>query len=58
MDGVIVTTADRAGPRSDGPSARPAHDSAGAESAEVDLELDAGVAAESFEGDVVEEVSE
>jgi small subunit ribosomal protein S18 len=46
------------GPRSDGPSARPASDSAGVESAEVDLELDAGVAAESFESDLVEEVSE
>jgi ribosomal protein S18 len=46
------------GPRSDGPSARPAPDSAGAESAEVDLELDAGVAAEAFESDLVEEVSE
>jgi ribosomal protein S18 len=46
------------GPRSDGPSARPAPDSAGVESAEVDLELDAGVAAESFESDLVEEVSE
>jgi small subunit ribosomal protein S18 len=46
------------GPRSDGPSARPAADSASAEPAEVDLELDAGVAAESFESDLVEEVSE
>jgi ribosomal protein S18 len=46
------------GPRSDGPSARPAADSASAESPEVDLEMDAGVAAESFDGDLVEEVSE
>jgi small subunit ribosomal protein S18 len=46
------------GPRSDGPSARPAADSASAEAPEVDLELDAGVAAESFESDLVEEVSE
>jgi ribosomal protein S18 len=46
------------GPRSDGPSARPAAESASAESAEVDLELDAGVAAESFESALVEEVSE
>jgi ribosomal protein S18 len=46
------------GPRSDGPSARPAGDGAGVESAEVDLELDAGVAAETFESDLVEEVSE
>jgi small subunit ribosomal protein S18 len=45
------------GPRSDGPSARPSADSA-APAAEVDLELDAGVAAESFESDLVEEVSE
>jgi ribosomal protein S18 len=45
------------GPRSDGPSARPAADGAAA-SAEVDLELDAGIAAESFESDLVEEVSE
>lgn len=44
------------GPRSDGPSARPTSDSA--EAPEVDLELDAGIAAESFEGDLVEEVSE
>src|SRR5580692_12425462 len=35
------------GPRSDGPSARPSADSA-APAAEADLELDAGVAAESF----------
>jgi small subunit ribosomal protein S18 len=46
------------GPRSDGPSARPAADSASAEAPEVDLELDAGVAAESFQSDLVEEVSE
>jgi len=46
------------GPRSDGPSARPAGDGAGVESAEVDLELDVGVAAETFESDLVEEVSE
>jgi small subunit ribosomal protein S18 len=46
------------GPRSDGPSARPAADSASGEAPEVDLELDAGVAAESFESDLVEEVSE
>jgi small subunit ribosomal protein S18 len=46
------------GPRSDGPSARPSPDSAGTESVEVDLELDAGIAAESFESDLVEEVSE
>ena len=45
------------GPRSDGPSARPSADSA-APVAEADLELDAGVAAESFESDLVEEVSE
>ncbi len=45
------------GPRSDGPSARPASDNAG-DSPEVDLELDAGIAAESFESDLVEEVSE
>src|SRR5476649_260389 len=43
------------GPRSDGPSARPSADSS-TPSAEVDLELDAGVAAESFESDLVEEV--
>jgi small subunit ribosomal protein S18 len=46
------------GPRSDGPSARPTSDSASVESAEVDLELDAGIAAETFDGDLVEEVSE
>jgi len=46
------------GPRSDGPSARPAADSADVESPEVDLELDAGVVAESFESELVEEVSE
>jgi small subunit ribosomal protein S18 len=45
------------GPRSDGPSARPSADSA-APAAEVDLELDAGVVAETFESDLVEEVSE
>jgi small subunit ribosomal protein S18 len=45
------------GPRSDGPSARPSADSA-APAAEVDLALDAGVAAASFDGDLVEEVSE
>jgi small subunit ribosomal protein S18 len=48
------------GPRSDGPSARPSADSAApaAEAAEADLQLDAGVAADSFESDLVEEVSE
>ena len=46
------------GPRSDGPSARPSTENASAESPEVDLEMDAGVAAESFDGDLVEEVSE
>jgi small subunit ribosomal protein S18 len=45
------------GPRSDGPSARPSADSA-APAAEVDLELDAGVVAETFESELVEEVSE
>jgi small subunit ribosomal protein S18 len=45
------------GPRSDGPSARPSADSA-TPAAEADLELHAGVAAESFESDLVEEVSE
>jgi small subunit ribosomal protein S18 len=48
------------GPRSDGPSARPSADNAApaAEAAEADLQLDAGVAADSFESDLVEEVSE
>jgi small subunit ribosomal protein S18 len=46
------------GPRSDGPPAASSTPSAEAASAEVDLEMDAGVVAEVFESALVEEVSE